>query len=99
MRKKDIVVDFNQTPYYKMFLDRVSNYQKEIILEIMKNNDNDPKYTWNDVLKLVFKILEVQIKEFADSLDVNPTQSLTFDKDLEKAVEEQTKLLLNNDML
>jgi len=99
MRKKDIVVDFNQTPYYKMFLDRVSNYQKEIILEIMKNNDNDPKYTWNDVLKLVFKILEVQIKEFADSLDVNPAQSLTFDKDLEKAVEEQTKLLLNNDML
>ena len=65
----------------------------------MKNNDNDPKYTWNDVLKLVFKILEVQIKEFADSLDVNPAQSLTFDKDLEKAVEEQTKLLLNNDML
>lgn len=99
MRKKDIVVDFNQTPYYKMFLDRVSNYQKEIILEIMKNNDNDLKYTWNDVLKLVFKILEVQIKEFADSLDVNPAQSLTFDKDLEKAVEEQTKLLLNNDML
>ena len=99
MRKKDIVADFNQTPYYKMFLDRVSNYQKEIILEIMKNNDNDPKYTWNDVLKLVFKILEVQIKEFADSLDVNPAQSLTFDKDLEKAVEEQTKLLLNNDML
>lgn len=99
MTKKDILADFKDTIYYDKYLERVSGYQRQIISEIMNNNNNEQKYTRNDVLKLVFKILEVQIKDFADSLDVNPTQSLQYDKEFKKAVEEQTKILLNNDML
>ena len=86
--------DFNKSEYYEHYLSTVSRYQQDILIKIMDNNDNEIWYTRNDVLKLVFKFCDTQLREFPESLDVNPTKAEQQDLKLQEAVKRETEMLL-----
>lgn len=89
-----VVVDFTKSEYYEYYLNTISKRSQQIMIEVMNSNNNDKKYTRDDVLKLVFKFVETQLREFPESLDVNPTRESQHKKQVNESVKRETSLLL-----
>ena len=70
----DTASNFKETEYYKPYLARLDEYCCDIVNQILDSNDNEIKYSWNDVLKLVYRFVNTELRDFADSLDLNPIE-------------------------
>lgn len=81
----DTASNFKETEYYKPYLDRINEYCVDIVNEILDTNQNEIKYSRNDVLKLVYRFVNTQLRDFADSLDLNPIEEKV-DEDIQKEV-------------
>jgi hypothetical protein len=88
---KNWLVDFKDTPYYKFYEKKINDYNELIIKSILLSNDNEIKYSWNDVLKEVFKFINWELKDFKDCTDINPNNTDRKKKLYERLVEEQAK--------
>ncbi len=86
--------DLKDTPYYDVYLKMINTYSQNIIEEVMRNQNNDIKYTWNDVLKQVFKFINGDLKKFPDRFDVNPSRELLEKQELDEITRQQTIQLL-----
>lgn len=78
--------NFKETEYYKPYLARIDEYCVDIVNEILDSNENEIKYSWNDVLKLVYRFVNTQLRDFADSLDVNPHEDEKVDEEIQKEI-------------
>lgn len=70
----DTASNFKETEYYKPYLARLDEYCCDIVNQILDSNDNEIKYSWNDVLKLVYRFVNTELRDFADSLELNPIE-------------------------
>lgn len=70
----DRQLNFKESEYYKPYIERINEYCCDIVNQILDTNDNEIKYSWNDVLKLVYRFVNSELREFADSLDLNPRE-------------------------
>lgn len=85
MVKLERGMNFQDSEYYKPYLERINEYSCDIVSQILDTNDNEIKYSWNDVLKLVYRFVNSELREFADSLDLNPNEE-EIDKEVQKEV-------------
>jgi hypothetical protein len=90
------VKDFISTPYYELYNKRINDYCVKVIKSTMQSQgiDDEKKYTWGDVLKEVYKFVNVELRKFPNDLDLNPTRTRTSQEQLDKAIEEQAKQML-----
>lgn len=85
MVKVERWMNFRESEYYKPYLERINEYSCDIVNQILETNDNEIKYSWNDVLKLVYRFVNTELREFADSLDLNPREE-KIDEEVQKEV-------------
>lgn len=93
------IKDFKSTPYYEYYTKKIEDISVDLIKDIMKNkwNDRDKKYSWNDVLKKVYEIVDGELKEFKDSLDLNPykeERDLAKEKEYEENLDKEARRLV-----
>lgn len=82
--------DFKTTPYYKYYTEMVDEYCKLIVDRIMSQQwiDFDKKYSWNDVLREVYKFVNNDLREFKDLDLINPSTKELEDEKERKLIEE-----------
>lgn len=100
MAKKEKHIPFRDlidTPYYDLYLKMINSYSKNIIKSILSNQTNEVKYTWNDVLKEVFKFVNGDLRKFPETFDVNPNRELLEQEEYDEAVKKQTMQFLGID--
>jgi hypothetical protein len=66
-------------------LARLDEYCCDIVNQILDSNDNEIKYSWNDVLKLVYRFVNTELRDFADSLELNPIEEKV-DESIQKEI-------------
>lgn len=92
------VKDFKSTPYYEYYSKVIDWYCEKIIKSQMLTQwkEFDKKYSWNDVLKEVFKFANEELREFKDELNINPTRDEQLLKEENELIEKQINILLGN---
>ena len=83
--RTDTASNFKETEYYKPYLARLDEYCCDIVNQILDSNDNEIKYSWNDVLKLVYRFVNTELRDFADSLELNPIEEKV-NEDIQKEI-------------
>jgi hypothetical protein len=94
--EKVILKDFRDSVYYDTYSKVLDEYSIKLIKESMLERwtDDDKRFNWNDVLKEVFKFINTDLKEFKDSIDVNPNRDEIAKQKLEKMLKIQAKQML-----
>jgi len=87
--------DFKTSEYYEHYCKTIESYGIDLIKEILENNNNEVKYTWNDVLKMVFRFVNGDLKDFKDKVDLNPITEERDKEEEERLIEEQAIQLMN----
>jgi hypothetical protein len=88
------LLDFKKTDYYDYYTKVIDDYSISIIEQVMSNNNNDIKYSWNDVLKLVYKFINSELRDFKDNVEINPEINKLEQKTEQEYLEQQAKEML-----
>jgi hypothetical protein len=90
------IKDFVSSEYYGYYNKRIQDYSVKIINTIMESQwiEDEKKYTWNDVLKEVFKFVNGKLKRFPEDPDLNPTHTEYEAENLKTLIEESAKQYL-----
>ena len=87
--------DFKDTEYYEYYEKVINNYCAKIINSIMQTQwQNDIKYSWNDVLKEVYKFVNWELRDFKDDIDINQYREEEDVGKEKELIREQAKQLL-----
>ena len=89
--EKVILKDFRDSVYYDTYSKVLDNHCIKIINSVMQEQSNEVKYSWNDVMKEVFKFINTDLREFKDSIDVNPNREQLEAKEMNDLVKEYYK--------
>lgn len=89
------IKDFKSTPYYEYYGKQIDEYCRQLLVEQMRTQwvEFDKKYSWNDVLKEVFKFINGDLRDFKDSLDMNPVKE-EVDKNYEEKLDKEARQML-----